>query len=118
MRPSTSVNTRAELKGTEVDCSAADAHNNTASGSFTVKVQDINKPVLTVPADITAEATGPTGASVSYTGVSAHDDIDGDIPASCIPVSGSTVPLGSTTVNCSEVTLKLSNSTVITPLPL
>src|SRR5262249_44863633 len=57
-------------------------------------------PVLSLPGDITVEASGPAGANVSYT-VSATDNVDGDVPVSCQPPSGSNFPLGSTTVNCS-----------------
>ena len=84
-----------------MDCSATDAHGNQATGSFTVRVQDTAKPVVTVPATITAEATGPNGAQVAYSGVSAHDDIDGDLQATCDPVSAGTFALGTTTVTCS-----------------
>jgi uncharacterized protein len=57
-------------------------------------------PVLTLPGDITVEASGPAGTNVSYT-VSATDNVDGDVPVSCEPPSGSTFALGSTIVNCS-----------------
>lgn len=59
-------------------------------------------PVLTLPDDITAEATSSAGAAVTYT-VMASDGQDGDLTGSvvCTPASGSTFPLGETTVNCS-----------------
>jgi uncharacterized protein len=57
-------------------------------------------PVLTLPGDITVEASGPAGANVSYM-VSATDNVDGDVPVSCEPPSGSTFALGTTIVNCS-----------------
>jgi uncharacterized protein len=57
-------------------------------------------PVLTLPGDITVEASGPSGANVTYM-VSATDNVDGDVPVSCEPPSGSTFALGATTVNCS-----------------
>src|SRR5262249_4818993 len=44
--------------------------------------------------------TSPSGAIVSYI-VSALDLIDGARPVSCLPASGSTFPIGATTVNCS-----------------
>jgi hypothetical protein len=64
-----------------------------------VPVPDTTPPVVTVPADATVEATGPTGAVFSYT-ASATDNIDGALPVSCAPPSGSTFPLGTTTVTC------------------
>jgi hypothetical protein len=88
------------LGTTTVDCSATDAHSNTANGSFTVTVQDITAPSLTLPSNITAEATGPTGAAVSYS-ASATDVVDGTVAVNCSPASGSTFVLGATTVDCS-----------------
>lgn len=59
---------------------------------------DTTPPVISAPADITAEATGPTGAPVSFT-ASATDAVDGSVPVVADPVSGSTFPLGTTTVD-------------------
>jgi hypothetical protein len=85
---------------TTVTCSAADAAGNTASGSFTVSVIDTTPPVLTVPAAITAEATGPSGALVTFS-PSATDLVDGSVNVSCLPAPDATFPLGTTTVTCS-----------------
>ena len=60
---------------------------------------DTTAPVLNVPADKVVEATGATGAVVSFT-VSATDDVDPSPTVACTPASGSVFPLGSTTVNC------------------
>ena len=85
---------------TTVSCSAMDKAGNSASGNFTVTVQDKIPPVLTVPGDITVEATGPKGAAVTFT-VSALDSVDGSVSVTCTPASGSTFALGSTKVTCS-----------------
>ena len=87
------------LGTTTVNCTATDAHGNAANGSFTVMVQDTTPPALTPPANITAEATGPSGAAVSYT-ATASDAVDGSVTPICSPASGSTFALGTTTVNC------------------
>jgi hypothetical protein len=50
--------------------------------------------------DVTAEATGPDGATVEYTTPSATDDVDGDVEVSCEPASGTQFDLGATTVTC------------------
>lgn len=84
---------------TTVNCSAKDAHGNTASGSFTVTAVDKTPPTVVVPGDKTVEATGPSGAVVSFS-VSATDNVDPSPDVSCSPHSGSTFPLGSTTVSC------------------
>jgi hypothetical protein len=88
------------LGTTTVTCSALDRAGNTAKGSFAVTVQDTTPPVLTLPTPITAEATGPGGAVVTYT-ASANDLVDGAVTPSCAPASGSAFALGTTTVSCS-----------------
>lgn len=86
---------------TTVYCSARDAAGNTGTGSFTVTVRDTTAPSITVPSTISSvEATGSAGAVVSYS-VSANDIVDGAVSVSCSPLSGSTFPVGTTTVNCS-----------------
>jgi hypothetical protein len=88
------------LGDTTVHCSATDEIGNEATATFTISVVDTTPPELSVPSDITAEATGSTGAAVVYT-ASALDIVDGSVLANCSPASGSTFGLGVTTVNCS-----------------
>jgi hypothetical protein len=88
------------LGTTTVSCFATDDAGNTANGLFTVTVVDTTPPTLTLPANITAEATGSSGAVVTYS-ASATDVVDGSVPVSCSPASGSTFAIGTTTVNCS-----------------
>jgi HYR domain-containing protein len=86
---------------TTVTCSATDPiTSETSSQSFDVTVQDTTPPVVTVPGGITAEATGPGGAAVSFS-ASASDTVDGSLPVNCSPSSGSAFPLGTTSVTCS-----------------
>lgn len=62
---------------------------------------DTVAPVLAgVPADITAVATSPAGAGVTYATPTATDDIDGAIDVTCAPPSGTTFAIGVTTVAC------------------
>ena len=57
-------------------------------------------PVISgVPTDVTVEATGPDGAPATYTTPTATD-VGGTAPVDCSPPSGSTFPLGDTTVTC------------------
>ena len=87
---------------TVVSCSATDGAGNTGTARFEVKVVDTVKPVLTLtPAgNIVQEASGPSGAVVTYT-VAASDTVSGTLTPTCIPPSGTTFALGTTTVSCS-----------------
>jgi hypothetical protein len=89
------------LGTTTVDCSATDAAGNTASSSFSVTVQDTTPPAISAHADVTAFATSSAGAVVSYTLPTASDLVDGSVAVTCLPASGSTFAVGTTTVNCS-----------------
>ena len=84
---------------TTVNCSASDGHGNTTNASFQIIVRDTTPPAVTVPAPITKEATGPGGATATFTST-ALDIVDGSITPTCTPASGSLFPLGTTTVNC------------------
>ena len=88
------------LGATTVTCEATDDAGNTGQASFTVTVSDTTDPLLTVSGDMTAEATGPSGAAVTFS-ASATDDVDGDVQVECDPASGSTFALGTTAVDCS-----------------
>lgn len=83
-----------------VTCSATDKAGNTGSASFSVIVEDTTPPTLSLPDDITAEATSSAGAVVSFV-ATASDIVDGDVDVTCAPASGSQFDLGDTTVNCS-----------------
>jgi hypothetical protein len=85
---------------TTVTCTARDAAGNSDSKSFTVTVSD-SAPTFTVVPNITVEANGPSGSTVTYTAPSASDIVDGGLPVTCTPASGAMFPLGATTVNCS-----------------
>lgn len=91
---------------TTVQCSASDSRHNSSSGSFTVTVTVQQQQQLE---DITAEATGPNGAVVTFNvgGPNGGDDENGRPIGSCSPASGSTFPLGQTTVQCSNGSFKV-----------
>jgi Tol biopolymer transport system component len=98
--------------------SSSDFHPSWSPNISSPPEEDITPPVLTVPADITEEANSEQGAEVTYT-VTAQDNVDGnatleedgttvtqddiggDIDISCEPASGTTFPIGETTVDCS-----------------
>lgn len=87
------------LGDTVVECTAADSRGNEASGSFTVHVVDTTKPVVSTPASFEAEATGPSGADVTFS-ATASDLVDGALVPDCDPASGSRLPLGVNEVTC------------------
>jgi hypothetical protein len=85
---------------TSVSCTAIDAANNRSEPkTFTVTVLDGVAPVVTVPVNITREATGVNGAAVTFT-ATATDNVSGALTPACSPQSGSTFPVGATTVTC------------------
>ncbi|HEV8637383.1 MAG TPA: fibronectin type III domain-containing protein, partial [Chloroflexota bacterium] len=74
---------------------ALDAANNASAPSAAASATttgapapDRTPPVLTLPANITATATGPTGAVVTYT-ATANDAVSGPVTPTCTPASGS-----------------------------
>ncbi|HTB80803.1 MAG TPA: HYR domain-containing protein [Opitutaceae bacterium] len=85
------------LGTTTVMATAADAAGNMTAGSFTVTVRDTTPPILTLPANLVLEATGPAGAIATFT-ASASDIVDGIVPVTLSLPSGSIFPLGTTTV--------------------
>jgi hypothetical protein len=89
------------LGTTVVACTATDSRGNASSVSFTVAVRDSTPPSVTVPADVTVDATGPSGAAVSFA-ASAADGV-GVASFSCVPASGSTFPIGTTAVVATAV---------------
>ena len=100
------------LGETTVTCTATDAHGNSASASFKVTVEDTTPPAVTAPADVIAEATGPSGAAVNFSGSSATDIVDGPLSVSYSPVSGSTFGLGENTVTVSATDAHNNTGTV------
>jgi hypothetical protein len=57
------------------------------------------KPTLSVPKQVTQEATGPAGANVAFS-TSSQDKEDGSLTPVCNPASGTTFPIGATPVSC------------------
>jgi HYR domain/HYDIN/CFA65/VesB-like, Ig-like domain len=94
---------RFPLGTTRISCAASDRSGNTASDGFTITVRDTKPPTVTVPGDVTVEATGPDGATAEYPQPTASDRVDGPVPVHCQPPSGGTFPLGGTKITCSAV---------------
>ena len=89
---------------TSVICTASDTSGNTANASFMVTVQDTTLPVIGgMPGSITVEAIDDSGVIVTYSNPVATDSVDGLVLVNCLPLSGSTFPLGVTLVTCTAV---------------
>jgi probable HAF family extracellular repeat protein len=85
---------------TVVNSTASDAAGNLGATNFTVTVVDTTAPVFSGLSNVTQEATGPTGAVVTFS-VLANDLVDGAVTVTNTPPSGSVFPLGVTLVNVS-----------------
>jgi len=87
------------LGSTIVDCVATNSAGERADGQVSVTVYDGDLPTLKLPEKLVVTAEGPNGALVKFE-ATAFDEIDGDLPVSCNPPSGSTFRIGITTVDC------------------
>ena len=85
------------LGTTTVTSVATDNAGQVASGTFTVTVVDTTPPAISVPADISTNATTATGAAVAFA-TSATDLVSGSVATASVPASGSVFPIGTTTV--------------------
>jgi hypothetical protein len=83
---------------TTITWTARDPAGNTAAVSQAITVLDVEAPTITVPANMTVDATSPSGAVASYA-VLFSDNV-GVTDHSCVPASGSMFPMGPTTVVC------------------
>jgi hypothetical protein len=87
------------LGRSRIRCEAGNRFGEHAQADLAVFVYDGASPVLTLPNDIVVDAESDQGTVVQYE-VSAHDNVDGDLPVGCAPASGSRFPIGVTTVRC------------------
>jgi subtilisin-like proprotein convertase family protein len=69
------------------------------SCSFTITVSDTQPPTITCPANVVAVADPGGMVVVTFDPPVATDNCPG-VTTACVPPSGSTLPLGSTTVTC------------------
>ena len=87
-----------------ISCTATDSANLSASGSFHITVVDTTDPVLHgMPGDVSLTTNDPDGTTLTYTPPTATDIVDDAPDVQCSPVSGSTIPVGDTTVTCTAV---------------
>lgn len=83
---------------TTVNCVATDSAGNTLSSSFQVTVVDAQSPSITCPGNITVNADATKSTAAVNFSVTATDNCPG-VQVVSVPASGSTFPMGTTTVN-------------------
>ncbi|CAM5443717.1 MULTISPECIES: vWA domain-containing protein [Streptomyces] len=88
---------------------------------ITITVNDVAAPVVTVD-DRTVEATGGYGTVIDFS-ATAQDAVDGTLPVTCDPASGSRFPTGTTTVTCTATDSSGNTGTdtatfTVTPAPV
>src|SRR5207253_1260978 len=83
---------------TTVSVTATDVHGNTTTKTFTVTVNDTEKPALSLPSDITvSNDAGVCGAVVTFT-PTATDNCPGVGAVTSTAAAGITFPVATTTV--------------------
>ncbi|MBB4795364.1 HYR domain-containing protein [Streptomyces nodosus] len=86
-----------------------------------ITVTDVTAPVVTVD-NRTVEATGKNGAVIDFT-ATARDAVDGPLPVTCTPASGSRFRVGITKVTCTATDSSGNTGTgtatfTVTPAPV
>jgi hypothetical protein len=84
---------------TVVTCTATTAAGLTSQASFRVTVKASLPPTLSPQDNLAVEGNTRGGATVTFN-VTAQDAVDGPLPVSCNPSSGSLFKLGTTNVTC------------------
>ncbi len=92
-----------QLGTTMVACEATDDAGNSNSCSFMVTIFDNSSPVILCPEPIVVNATGPDGAIVQYQDPVAVDECDPSPVVNSMPISGSLLPIGTTSVMCTAI---------------
>jgi subtilisin-like proprotein convertase family protein len=78
--------------------------------SFTVTVQDTQAPTISCPANVSQQAApGASSAVVNYPAPTVGDNCPGE-SAVCVPASGSSFPVGTTTVTCTASDASVNSS--------
>jgi len=97
------------LETTLITWTAFYAAGNSSSCTQKITVKDSEAPALNIPPPIVVEFASDAGAPVSYV-VTSSDNCPG-VTHSCAPASGSTFPIGVTTVTCTALDLAGNSTT-------
>ena len=91
--------------GTSATCAAApvnalDQRGMPRPAACDIGAYEAQPPTVAAQANVSAAATSAAGAVVSYTAPAGTDEQGGTATVACLPASGSTFAVGSTTVTC------------------
>jgi hypothetical protein len=78
---------------------ANECPNGDCSSRLPLGFETALPPVITTSGNVTIAATSAAGAAAKFT-ATAKERVDGDRPVTCTPASGTTFPVGKTTVSC------------------
>jgi hypothetical protein len=96
------------LGSTSVSCSAIDKSNNTASGSFSVKIQDTTPPKLVCHADVSVVQGQqlnlglPTGSDIADSAPTLHNNAPGNFPLGIFPVIWTITDFSGNSASCTQ----------------
>jgi hypothetical protein len=116
-------NTQLSIGSHTVTCTATNSRGVSASEQFTIQIVDRSGPLLSnPPSSTTVEATTRAGIAFTFAPPTATDQVDGVVPVTCTPATGSMFPIGTTTVRCSAAdsrgnTTETSFTVEVTPPP-
>jgi hypothetical protein len=95
---------------TVVTIRVIDDSGNEAICTATVRVTESTPPIISCPANIAVTATtGQLSTVVTYSTPTATDNCSG-APVACVPASGSSFPIGITTVTCTATDAALNQT--------
>jgi hypothetical protein len=95
-----------------VTLTVTDSRGASDSCTALVIVQDTTPPEITCPGNITVDLATLSGAPVSFV-VTAVDNCTTAPQVTCVPASGSTFPIGTTSVACTAVDLAGNSSSCL-----
>jgi EGF domain-containing protein len=78
---------------------ANECPNGDCTSRLPLGFETAEAPVITTSGDVTVTASSAEGAVATFT-ATAQDKLYGKLPVTCSPASGSTFPVGKTTVSC------------------
>jgi photosystem II stability/assembly factor-like uncharacterized protein len=103
---------------TNLTCVATDVFGATTTRLVAILVTDLTPPTITVsgPTEFLTTSTDPNVLVPANFTVTATDIVDGTLPVSCLPASGTPRPLGVTTVTCTARDAKGNQATASFPI--